>query len=360
MVVVAIAALAALPFAARLLPAGHSTIGARGLLARIQSSTPVAYSGYAESQGGLALPVSAGQFNVINDLFGGASQLRVWWRASDDWRVDSIGVTGETDVHQDAAGTWTWDYESNTARRNSRSTVPIVRLPRNDDLVPANLARRLLSEADPAQVTRLADARIAGHETAGLRLRVDDKRSTIVHIDVWALPSNGLPVRVQVYGASPKPVLATSFLDLSTERPAPATTVFHGSPGERFRDGQFADIVAAIDRFGRSEPPQRIAGLTRRADLDLGAVGVYGRGVNLLVAVPLSSDLAGQIVPQLRHTPGMVEDESGIAVGVGPLNLQLSPPTGFGARWLLAGTLTARTLVAAVPALPPAHGFGFD
>lgn len=359
-VLAATAGLVALPFAAQLLPAGHSTISARSLLARVQSSTQVAYSGYAESQGGLALPVSTDQFNVINELFGGTSRLRVWWRASDQWRVDSIGLTGETDVHRDSGGTWTWDYESNTARRTTKSVVPVVRLPRSDDLVPANLARRLLSEAGQAQVTRLGDARVAGHEAAGLRLRIEDKRSTIDHIDVWALPSNGLPVRVAVYGSAAKPVLSTSFLDLSLDRPAVSTTGFSGSPGEKFRGGEFADIVAAIDQFGRSVPPQRIAGLTRRADLDLGAVGVYGRGVTLLVAVPLSSDLAGQIVPQLRRTPGAVEDPSGIAVGVGPLNLQLSPPTGFGARWLLVGTLTKHTLISAVAGLPPAHGFGFD
>lgn len=358
-VVLVTAGFVAVPFAAHLLPAGNSAISATDLLSRIRSSAPVAYSGYAQSKGGLALPVGADQFDVINDLFGGSSQLRVWWRAADDWRVDSIGLTGESDVHQDGTGTWTWDYESDTARRNSQTNLPVVRLPRADDLVPASLARRLLSEADPADVRRLPGARIAGNETAGLRLTLHDRRSTIDHIDVWALPSNGLPVRVEIFGAGSAPVLSTSFLDLSLGAPSATTVGFHAAGSDKLQSGQFADLVATIDQFGNNDPPPRVAGLTRRSDLDLGSVGVYGRGVDLLVAVPLSAQLAGEIVPQLRQTPGVVENGSGISVGVGPLNLQLSPPTGFGARWLLVGTLTKKTLVSAVPYLPPAQGFGF-
>lgn len=359
MVAAAVAGLAALPMAARLLPAGESPVTAAGLLARIQSSASVGYSGYAQSQGGLAVPVNSSSFDVVDELFGGSQQLRVWWRSSTDWRVDSIGLTGETDLYRDRDGVWNWDYESNTARRSSQSSVPLVRLPRTDDVVPANLARRLLSEVATSDVSRLPGRRVAGEQTAGLRLRVADARSTIRHIDVWALPSNGLPLRVEVYGAGQTPVISSAFLDVTVQRPDVATTAFRNAPGVRLRSGEYGDIVSAIDQLGQSEPPQRIAGLTRRPDLDLGSVGVYGRGVTLLVAVPLSAQLAGEVVPQLRRTPGMVEDSSGISVGIGPLNLQLSPPTGFGARWLLVGTLTTSTLLSTVPGLPPARGFGF-
>lgn len=364
------ATLLAVPLVLRTLPVDASRIGARQLLARIVASGSVGYAGYAQSQGGLALPVSAGDFSVIDDLFGGTSRLRVWWRGTHDWRVDSIGLTGESDTHEDASGVWTWDYESDTARRTDytgRSQVtgqpnarPPVRLPRSDDLLPASLGRRLLSEADPARVRRIADARVAGHGAAGLRLSLDDARSTVDHIDVWALPSDGLPVRVTVYAKDGSRVVSTTYLDLSVGRPPPGTTEFRPPPAAKVQSGEFTDIVAAIDRFGRSTPPPTVAGLARRTDIDLGAVGVYGRGVNLLVAVPLSAHLAGEFVPQLRRTPGAVENDNGIAVGVGPLNLQLSRPYGFGARWLLVGTLTADTLTAAVGALPEAHGFGFD
>lgn len=358
-VAVGIALLVALPFAVQSLPAGTSAVGAAKLLERIRSSSGIAYSGYARSTGGLALPTGTGPF-AASDLLGGATQLRVWWRTTRDWRVDAIVATGETDLHHDSAGTWTWDYESGNAERRNAPTDAVVRLPRADDLVPGNLARRLMNQARDSQISRLPDARIAGEQAAGLRLRVHDGRSTITHVDVWALPGNGLPLRVAVYGADRAPIVSTTMFDVSTAPPAAKTTAFRPADGVQLRDERFGDIVAAIDQFGRSTPPATVAGFGRRPDLRLGAIGVYGRGVTLLVAVPLSARLAGSVVPQLRKTPGAVEDATGIAVGLGPLNLQLSPPTGFGARWLLVGTVSAKSLRAAVPSLPPVRGFGFE
>ncbi|PZS18282.1 MAG: transcriptional regulator [Pseudonocardiales bacterium] len=350
------AALVALPLAVRLLPVGHSAITAAGLLARVQASAGVQYSGYAESSGGLALPVT-NRFNSINDLFGDRTQLRVWWRAADDWRVDAVNLAGETDLRRDLSGVWSWNYESNTAARTQQDTVPIVRLPRADDLVPATLARRLLSHADPVRATRLPDARIAGHDTAGLRLRTGDARSTIDHIDVWALPSSGLPVRVKIYGrGDTKPVLATTLLDLSTSAPKASETAFTPAAGAKVRYGQDEDIVAAVDQFGRSHPPAQLAGLSRRP-LEVGSVGVYGQGVTLLVAVPLPPRLARTVAGQLSGTPGSSAVGGGVSVGVGPLNLFLSGEGIDDARWLLAGTVTAATLTAAAAQLPPADGF---
>lgn len=351
------AVIVALPFAVRLLPAGHSSISTAALLTRIQASAGVQYSGYAESSGGLALPVTT-RFNSINDLFGDRTQLRVWWRGTHDWRVDSINFAGERDLRADRFGVWTWDYESNTAERFVDAVIPIVRLPRADDLVPASLARRLLSQAAAAQVTRLPDARIASHDAAGLRLHTADPRSTIGHVDVWALPGNGLPVRIKVYGKGDSaPVLASSMLDLSLSRPAAALTAFRPAPSAKVRSSGFGDIVAAMDQFGQSTPPSQLAGL-RRTPLNLGAVGVYGQGVTVLVAIPVSPRLARSLYDQVSVTPGSAAVGAGVSISVGPLSLLLSGPGFAGARWLLVGTVTAPTLVAATAELPPAAGFG--
>jgi hypothetical protein len=352
-----------LPFAVRLLPVRHSSISAADLLTRIRGSAGVQYSGYAESSGGLALPVTTNRFNSINDLFGGTTQLRVWWRAADDWRVDSINFAGERDLYRDPFGYWTWNYESNTAERTNGYVVPIVRLPRADDLLPPTLARRLLGQAGAAEVDRLPDARIAGRDAAGLRARILDPRSTIERVDVWALPANGLPVRVKVFARDdPRPVLETSLLDLSTSPPGPSVTAFELPGTAQGRSDEQADIVATVDQFGSSTPPPRLAGLARRFD-DVGAVGVYGQGLTMLVALPLPPGLARTLAGQLAATPGSVSVGSGgsevgaLSIGVGPVNLLLSAEGFDDARWLLAGTVTAPTLVDAVAELPPAAGF---
>ena len=346
-----------LPFALRLLPGDAGPVGARTLLTRITSSASVAYSGFAESQGGVTLPVGSDAFSSVTDLFGQSSQLRVWWRGASDWRVDQIGLTGENDLYRDRSGLSSWDYEAEVARRTTGAAA--LRLPRADDLLPPSLARRLLSEVSPSDVSAIGGRRIAGERTAGLRVRVADTRSTIDHIDVWALPADGLPLRVDVYASGPRPVLSTSFLDVTTQRPDAAATTFRPPAATVVEDGRYPDVVSAIDQLGEGEPPTTVGGLPRRTDLDLGAVGVYGRGVTLLVAVPLSARLAGEIVPDLRQAPGAVENATGIAAGVGPLNVRLSPPTGYGARWLLVGTVTKATLTAAVADLPPAQGYRF-
>ncbi|HEU5266349.1 MAG TPA: hypothetical protein VFU35_06595 [Jatrophihabitans sp.] len=357
-VAIGVAVLLCLPLAARLLPAGSSSVDAATLLARVQASARVPYAGYAQSTGGLALPIDTGEFSLA-DLLGGTSHLRVWWRGASDWRVDSVTASGEVDLHHDTAGTWTWNYESNTTELADERPPPVVRVPRADDLVPGNLARRLLSHTTAAQVSSLPNARIAGRHAAGLRMHVNDKRSTIDHIDVWALPANGVPVRVITYGVDGSTVVSTTMLDLSLQRPSARTTGFEPPSGSRFPGSGFGDVVSAINEFGSGRPPDTLGGLARIDDPRLGAVGDYGGGVTQLVAIPLNPRLAGNVVAQVSGAPGAVEDERGIALTAGPVSLQLSPPTGFGARWLLVGTVTAATLRAAVPSLPPAQGLRF-
>jgi hypothetical protein len=357
-VALATALLASLPSVVRLLPVADSTISATTLLDRIRSSSAIPYSGYAQSEGGLDLPVSTGSLSAIGDLLGGTNQLRVWWRSPDDWRVDTLALTGESDIHQTSTGVWSWNYESDTARHAPAATTSAVRLPRNDDLLPGNLARRVLSETPMSTVTRLPSTRIAGRAAAGLRVTLIDSRSTVERIDVWALPGDGLPVRVSVFAAGSSPVVTTELLDLDTGRPAASTVAFQPVAGGRVQDGPADDLVAAIDRFGRSRPPDEVAGLARRSDLDLGAVGVYGRGVAELVALPLSRELARQLVPAITATPEAVSDSDGVGVATGAVNLQLSAPSRSGARWLVAGTVTAATLRAALADLPPPRAFG--
>ncbi|MEO8888258.1 MAG: transcriptional regulator [Jatrophihabitantaceae bacterium] len=364
---VGVAVLALMPAALARLPAGHSSISAAELLTRIRNSASVDFSGYAEATGSLALPVTADRFGSLNDLFGGTSDLRVWWRGSADYRVDTIGPVGESDLHHDATGDWTFDYESNTATHVAAplaplsGAVPFVRLPRADDLVPPMLARRLLAQATSAQLTRLGDVRIAGRDAAGLRLTTNDPRSTIAHVDVWALPSSGLPLQVKVFGrSSGTPVLRTSLLDVSTATPAASVTAFDPAAGVHLSSDDAPDLVSAIERFGQGQAPARLAGLPGRPDLGSGPVGVYGQGVTIMVAVPLPGRVADSLAAQLSNVVGVVDRPTGLTFGVGPLELLLGPATDGDGRWLLAGTVTTATLRTAGAQLPAVPGFGFS
>ncbi len=356
-VVVLVGVLLSAPALVGAIPASSSSVSAATLLTRIEASGHVAYSGYAESVGGLDLPVT-GEFGPIVDLFSGVTQLRAWYRDPSDWRVDTVAAFGESDEHQTSDGLWSWSYESNTAILDTGPQDPRARLPRDDDLIPPALARRVLSGIDPRAVTRLGVERIAGQDVAGIRMRPIESQSTIDHVDVWAIPTSGLPLRVTIYAkGSNLSVLSSSMLDVSTAVPSPQTIAFTPPAGAHVRTQQQPDVVSFVDQLGHSHPPAELAGLPRVASTSLGAVGAYGSGITTLIAIPLPPRTSGTLRAQLEKAGGKPVDGQGVAIGTGPLNLLLSPPTGNLWSWLLVGTVTADTLTTASAALPSPGGF---
>src|SRR6185437_3361047 len=362
-VLVGLGLLLALPSLVRALPATGSPISAAALLSRIQHSGPVGYSGYAESTGGLALPVTS-QFTALSDLFGGNTQLRVWWRSDRDWRVDSIGLAGETDTHTEDLGAWTWNYESDTATFTEQPITPEVRLPTDADLLPPQLARRLLSQATPAEASRLPSARVAGHSAAGLRITPADAVSTIDHIDVWADPATGLPLKVRAVGKdSNSAAISASFLDVQLGTPPAQRTAFSIPAGANLHTSTGQDLATTIDRLGGAAPPSKLAGIARNGLLPtLGSIGVYGRGVTEFVAVPLPVRIGYSLHSQLapvagtQTVPGVPTDPDGdslqLTLSSGPLNLLLTPANFPGGPWLLVGTVNTDTLTKAAGELP--------
>ena len=348
MVAGGVAVLVALPVAIAAWPVSQSKISAADLLARIRGSANAPYSGYAESFGGLSLPVTR-QFSTVTDLFGQTTQMRAWYRGSKDWRVDTVTVAGETDVHAGPTGTWSWSFEDNRATWTAGAVDPAVRLPTAADLLPTNLARRLLSEATPGQVHRLGNRRIAGRSAPGLELVPNVVGSTIERVDVWADQRTGLPLRVDVYGDGTN-VMSSRFLDFSTGRPSAHDTAFSPPPTARVEMLGEPDIAAEIDQFGDATAPVVLAGVPRNPQLPaFGAIGVYGSGVTEFAAAPLPGRTAFSLQRQLNGTA--VKTKYGQLVAIGPLSLLLTDPDRPGRTWLLTGTVTPDLLNAAAAQL---------
>jgi hypothetical protein len=123
-------------------------------------------------------------------------------------------------------------------------------------------------------------------------------------------------------------------------------------------DSNGLDLLGFIDLLGNAQPPATLAGLTRNAATPgLGAVGVYGRGVTLLIAIPLPARIAYPLQEQLEEAAGAARSAGGVAIGVGVLNLLLGQPEPDAGAWLVTGTVTADTLQRAIAALPPTDGF---
>ena len=345
-----VAALCALPAAVGALPADDADVSAADLRDAVLASAGVGFSGYAVSAGGLALPVGE-QLPAVADLLSDRVQLRVWWRGADEHRVDVVTAAGETGVHVDAAGTWTWEYESATAERTG--PAPLA-LPAPPDLVPAALGRRLLSEAADGELSRIGARRVAGRDALGLRLVPAAAAASVARVDVWADAATGLPLAVEVVAdGATAPALDTRFLDLDLTVPPAGVVAFTPPPGALVRPGRDDEgLLAEADRRLAPVPlPAELAGLARR---DLAgapaAVGLYGSGVTLLAVAPLPARPAAGIRSALAAAPDAVRDERGTRVAAGPLGVMLVEAPGAG-TYVLTGTVTLDALADAAGAL---------
>ncbi|MEP6761671.1 MAG: transcriptional regulator, partial [Sporichthyaceae bacterium] len=301
-------------------------------------------SGYVETLGTLQLPV-ADRFTDVGDLFGQRTRMRVWWRGPDDWRVDKVFATGETDLFHDARGTTVWDYEK---ARAVRMHDPDIRLPRTSDLLPPELGRRLLKDVDTSELQRLPAEHLAGRDAPGLRLTPTAPQSSINHVDLWVDPNSGIPLRLAVYAKGDKTAAFTSeFMQFSAARPSASDTAFEPPPGADFSFDDVIDVADAADQFAPLVPPHTVAGLSRSRSAGLGAVGVYGRGVTQLVAIPLWDGAAEPLREQLEITPGVRLIDEGDVLSVGPLGILLTQFPYYGGGWLIAGTVTEDTLIQA-------------
>ncbi len=337
---IGVALLIGVPAAVRAVPPAESEISAGDLLAQVESSRDHAFSGYVETVGTLQLPV-AERFTSVGALFGERTRMRVWWRSGEQWRVDRLLTAGENDLVHEGSYTTDWDYEDAEA---TLSRDPEIRLPRTSDLIPPELGARVLSDVDPDELTRLPTRRVAGIAAPGLRLAPASAQTSIGHVDLWADPETGVPLRVEVFSPGEStPSFTSEFREFSARTPAADTTSFTPNADIELSYDDVLDIADAANQYAPFRPPSTVAGLAKSSTAE-GAVGVYGEGLSQLIAIPLRDREADPLRTQLRITPGSALAQRGTIVTVGPLGVMLTGDDGEGG-WLVAGTVTSQTLV---------------
>lgn len=354
----------ATPFVPRLLPVNDPDTSAADLLAQVQQSEDSAYEGYVETSGRVQLAVGE-RYSDLADLFGGPSRLRVWWDGPQAWRVDRLKLGGEDDLVHARDRTTTYDYEE---ARAVTTRDPSLRLPRTVDVVPPSMARIALAGASDDEVRRLPARRVAGIAAPGLRYSPASSRTTIDHVDVWVAPGTGVVLRLEATSrGAASPDFTTVFEEFTGGRPDAGDVTFDPSRQVQ-RDVEDAfDLVDAANQYAPLRPPDEIAGLARSVigTTGLGAVGVYGVGVERVIAVPLRDREADPLRAALRTSPGATavalelptSSTTGgpgassfsvpatvLALGpLGPLGVIVTGADGDDA-WLVAGTVTAATL----------------
>ena len=279
---------------------------AQVLLQRALASAQVPHSGLAQSTGSLGLP-DLPQLADVAAVLGGSTRTRVWWARDTAWRVDVLSPTGEQGIYQDGGRTVVWNYEQ--SRLTEIIGTPSVRLPRADDLLPPQAARRLLAGVGPGdRVESLPGRRsVAGLRAEGLRIVPGDRRSTIGHVDVWLDPDRGLPVAIQVVDSAGLTALRSQFIELHLAAPKPAVLRVPSAPGAGHDSTDAPDLASRLQRFDRGWLPDQIAGMPATSPI-VGGAATYGTGLVRFVALPLPGRLADQIFDAARTGGGTEVD----------------------------------------------------
>lgn len=334
-------AVVAAPLAPRLLPAAETDLDAAQLLELLAAAPGQGWSGYVETTGTLQLPAT-GDLDDLGSLLGETTRLRVWWRDADSWRVDRLLTAGESDLRHRGDVTVAYSYE---AQQAEISRDPDIRLPRTSDLLPGELARRFVVDADPDAVGALPARRVAGVSAAGLRVdgAAADERSTIGRVDLWLDPATGVPLLVEAYAeGSSAPALTSEVRDYDPGTPPLSVVDLEPTPETEVERVEVLDIADAASQYAPLRPPREVAGLELQPTSS-GAVGVYGEGLTQLIAIPLRDSEADPLREQVAVTPGAVATEDTIGAAAGPLGVLVGGRAGDGG-WLVAGTLELEAL----------------
>ena len=279
------ALIAGLPAIIAALPVSVGPASAATLLARIQASGGIPYTGLASSSGQLELP-DLGIDAAVTDLLTSTSRVQVWWSTPTRYRVDQQSFDGEIDTYRNGARTWTWDSSTRVALR--KTGPPEFPLPSAVDVLPGTAARRLLAEAKADQVTVGGSERIARHATRVLLWRPNDPRSLIAQVKVWADPQTGFPygVEIRTVGGAAR-AFSSSFLEVSLDAPDPGRLRFDP------RKDPTAIIPPPDNQVERGFPYARlrktIGGLQQRSPLQA-LFGSYGDGASVVAVAAFPAE----------------------------------------------------------------------
>jgi hypothetical protein len=242
----------------------------------------------------------------VADLFSGTTRIRAWHAAPLAWRVAVVTSTGETDIYRTGDGTYVWDFERNLL--TGTLGEPPVRLPRASDLLPPELARRLLSDR-AVTLTAIPSQRVAGVVAAGVRVQPTDPDTTVGGVDVWADPGTGLPLRVEVAGRDGKTLFTSRFLDLEQRAPDPKLLTPAWPKDAGFTGTTAQDIAAAINGVAPAALPAALDGRPRQTGTagvtQVSGLGVYGTGLATFAVVALPGRTGTQALQRIKEGGGV-------------------------------------------------------
>jgi len=339
------------------LPAAALDVDPEALRRRIRSTVPP-YVGYAEATGRLGLP-EIPQLESVTTLLTTTTRIRGYVAGADRWRADQLtGALGdsERDTYHLGSTEYIWDFGSNQLTRVVGQAP--LRLPRAGDLLPPDLARRMLGLAPGDPVTALPARRVAGRDAAGIRLVPSDPDTTVGRVDIWADPTTALPLRVEIAARTGPTLLVSELLEVSDGAPDPSVLRPGLPPGAGAITASAADVSGALRDLNAPPAPGTLAGRTRVSlpstpDNDIPGVGVYGTGLAGFVLIPVGRDVADRAVVGATAAGGAaIQVPFGRAAQIATPLLSVAVRSRGRGGSLLIGTVAPSVLQQALLELP--------
>ena len=347
--------LVVVPSVVSALPVEVAPIEPARLAEKIMGSAERPYHGYAESSGRLGVP-ELPNLAQVSSLLTGTTRIRSWYDSPTRWRFDVLSPFGnERDTYGTPLGDAIWDYGANLLTQVVGESP--VRLPRAGDVLPPDLARRVLGAGSGDPLSPLPARREAGVAAAGLRVRPADPDTSIGQVDIWADPDSGLPVRVEVTArGADRPVLVSRFLELVQERPADSVLAVSQPPDGGFTVTSEPDIERALGTNAPVLFPYRLAGrsLVTSSVAGLPGVGQYGSGLSSFVVLALPRNLAGSATDAARKagaTEVALPGGTGVSLSVAPVSVVIVRSNVARRSYLLAGLVIPSVLAQAAAEL---------
>ena len=340
--------LCGLPVIASALPVSVPKLTAGQLRTRIMASADESYAGYAESNATFGLPPVAG-LTGLTSLLNGVTKMRVWQATPARWRVDVLSDAGERDTYQ-VSGYRSYIWDSGAQLLTEVRGRQTYRLPRPADLVPPALALRMLSEAGrQARLSVIAPLRVAGQSAAGLRVTPADPASTVGRVDIWASPSSGLPLMVEVFGrGSARPALESLFFQVSPWRPDPRVLTPARAAGTGFTVTRASSLAGALRNVALVALPAELAGRIRLSvQPGFETIGAYGGGLTTFVVFAVRGSGGRKLVPDVVSaggTPLIIAGGAAAEISAPLINAIVVRPPGWLWTFLLAGTVSSQLL----------------
>src|SRR5579862_3478091 len=175
------------------------------LLAEASSSKTPALTGTVVETSSFGLPSLPGTGDdptSLASLLTGSHTVKVWYADHDHFRLAAPESMSESDVIRDGSTAWLWDSTSNSVTEYSlpadkTATMP----PQVQPLTPQQAAQQVLARVGKTTTVNVAsNVSVAGQAAYELVLAPKDSRSLIGQVVIALDGSNGVPLRLQVFG----------------------------------------------------------------------------------------------------------------------------------------------------------------